>query len=72
MVVFSQNIGQFLAGFLVVFFPKKVEKSRFRSVDTKSTLGRVVKNRPRPTDFDRPQTLDDIFGNQIDVAVDTI
>ena len=36
---------------------EKVEKSRFRSVGTKSTLGRVVKNRPRPTDFDRPQTL---------------
>ena len=52
LVQFHEIFGQFLA-----ILRKKSEKSRFRSVDTKSTLGRVAKKRPRPADFDRPQTL---------------
>ena len=32
---------------------EKVEKGRFRSVDTKSTLGRVAKNRPDRPKIDR-------------------
>ena len=50
LVSISRNMGEFST----VFYAK----SRFRSVDTKSALGRVAKNRPRLTDFDRPQTLD--------------
>ena len=49
--------GSYFDSYSAVFHGKKLGKSRFRSVDLKSTLRSVVRNRLRPTDFDRLWTL---------------